>query len=153
MDASLRVCRPEDFEQLYEIDQACYPSGISYSRRTLRRFLKLDGANCVVAEGAGTILGFIVSHCEGSEAHIITIDVLEPHRRRGVGSALLREAERRLAARGVHKVSLETATGNDAAVAFWQKHGYRTQGFLKNYYAGRLDAFSMTKALAGPKET
>ncbi len=153
MEASLRVYRPDDFEQLYEIDQACYPSGISYSRRTLRWFLKLRGADCLVAEGQGKILGFIVSHRKGSEAHIITIDVVEPHRRHGVGSALVREAENRLAARGVHRVSLETATDNDGVVAFWQKHGYRTEGCLKNYYPGPLNAFFMTKALADPKET
>ncbi len=153
MNAALRVYRPEDFEQLYEIDQACYPPGVAYSRRTLRWFLGLRGADCVVAEGEKKILGFIVSHRKGPEAHIITIDVLEPHRRHGVGSTLLREAESRLAARGVSAVSLETATDNAAAVAFWQKHGYRTRSLLKDYYPGRLNAFSMTKALTGSKET
>ena len=152
MDAILRVCRPEDFEQLYEIDQACYPPGIAYSRRTLQDLLVLGGADCLVAEGKGRILGFLVSLRKGSEVHIITIDVVEPHRRCGIGSALLREAEERLAAGGVRKVWLETATANEAAVAFWRKHGYRSQGLLKNYYPGPLDAFFMTKALASPKE-
>ena len=153
MEAALRVYRPEDFEQLYEIDQACFPPGVAYSRRTLRWFLGLRGADCVVAEDDKNILGFIVSHRRGPEAHIVTIDVLEPHRRRGVGSALLHEAESRLGARGVGTVWLETATDNAAAVAFWQKHGYRTRSLLKDYYPGLLNAFSMTKALAGSKET
>ncbi len=153
MNAALRVYRPEDFEQLYEIDQACYPPGVAYSRRTLRRFLGLRGADCVVAEGDKKILGFIVSHRRGPEAHIITIDVLEPHRRRGFGSALLHEAESCLAARGVGTVSLETATDNAAAVAFWQKHGYRTHSLLQDYYPGLSNAFFMTKALTGSEET
>jgi ribosomal-protein-alanine N-acetyltransferase len=153
MDATLRVSRPEDFEQLYEIDQACYPSGIAYSRRTLRRFLGLRHADCVVAEVGGKVVAFIVSLSEDALAHIITIDVLEPYRRSGIGSALLREAERHLESRDIREVSLETATSNAAAVAFWEKHRYRTRRLLKNYYPGRVDAWYMTKALGSEKET
>lgn len=153
MDATLRVSRPEDFEQLYEIDQACYPPGIAYSRRTLRWFLGLRRADCVVAEVGAKVVGFIVSLSEDALAHIITIDVLEAYRRSGIGSALLQEAERRLESRDIHEVSLETATSNDAAVAFWQKHRYRTRRLLKNYYPGRIDAWYMTKVLGRAKET
>jgi ribosomal-protein-alanine N-acetyltransferase len=65
-----------------------------------------------------------------------------------VGTALLDEIERRLIASGVHEVRLETATDNDSAVAFWQKHGYRKRGIRKNYYPNGRDAFAMIKTLA-----
>ena len=94
-----------------------------------------------------TIAGFIIAESDGAEAHIITIDIAESCRRAGVGTALLREMERRLAARGVRRVSLETATTNEPAVAFWQRHGYRSTGVLPGYYLGRLDAYSMSKKL------
>jgi ribosomal protein S18 acetylase RimI-like enzyme len=67
-----------------------------------------------------------------------------------VGTALLAEVERRLAAHGVEEIGLETATDNDSAIAFWQRHGYRTRGVLKGYYPGGRDAFSMTKVLVPP---
>ncbi|HVA16214.1 MAG TPA: GNAT family N-acetyltransferase, partial [Candidatus Dormibacteraeota bacterium] len=66
----------------------------------------------------------------------------------GVGASLLRRAEARLRKRGAREVWLETATNNESAIAFWQKHGYRTRGRLRNYYPGGLDAFSMSKPLA-----
>jgi ribosomal protein S18 acetylase RimI-like enzyme len=47
----------------------------------------------------------------------------------------------------VQQVELETATDNHAAIAFWQKHGYRTRGVLKGYYHGRVDAYVMEKLL------
>ena len=47
---ALRAYTPADFETLYVIDQACYPRGIAYSRRTLRSFLAAPGASCLVAE-------------------------------------------------------------------------------------------------------
>ncbi len=153
MHAALRPYAPADLDTLYAIDQACYPPGIAYSKRTLRWFLRLPGADCLVAEAEGAIAGFILAEHEGPRAHLITIDVLECYRRRGVGTALLGATEQKLAARGVQQVELETATDNHAAVAFWHKHGYRTVGVLKRYYANDLDAYAMRKPLAAPKET
>jgi [ribosomal protein S18]-alanine N-acetyltransferase len=140
-----------DFDVLHTLDLACYPPGISYSRRTLKWFLALPGADCLVARSDDEpreILGFIIAETEGADGHIITIDIAESCRRTGVGSALLREMERRLAAGGVRRVSLETATTNEPAVAFWQRHGYRSHTVLPGYYLGRLDAYSMSKRLA-----
>jgi len=155
MALSLHRYDPADFDTLYSIDRACYPRGIAYSRSTLRQFLELPGADCLVARtGEGpksAVAGFIVAEAAGAEAHIITIDVLESHRRAGVGTALLRAIEQRLAARGVRRVELETATSNAAAVAFWERHGYRKTGVLRGYYLGRFDAWEMRKTLtAGP---
>ena len=147
VDLRLRPYQPEDFDALYTIDQACYPPGIAYSKRTLRLFLRFPGAECLVAEADGRIAGFILAEHEGERAHLITIDVLAAERRRGVGTALLRAIERTLAARGVRQVELETATDNHAAIAFWQKHGYRTAAVLKSYYPGPVDAFAMYKHL------
>ena len=150
MNPTIRPYAPKDFEELYTIDQACYPPGIAYSKRTLRLFLRLPGAECLVAESGGAIAGFILAEHEGERAHLITIDVLAAERRRGVGTALLRAIEQAVAAHGVRQVTLETATDNHAAIAFWQKHGYRTVGVLRNYYLDRLDAYSMYKPLPTP---
>ena len=152
MQVTLQRYEPGDFETLHAIDRACYPRGIAYSRSTLRHFLELPGADCLVARtGAGpesAVAGFIVVEAEGAEAHVITIDVMESHRRAGVGTALLRAIEERLAARGVRQVELETATSNAAAVAFWEGHGYRKTGVMRGYYLGRFDAWKMRKSLA-----
>ncbi len=144
----IRAYDPADFEILYKIDQVCYPAGIAYSKRTLRWFLRLPGAECLVAEAGAEITGFILTERDETLGHIITLDVLEPSRRRGIGSALLAEIERRLAAQGAQQVELETATNNDPAVAFWQKHGYRTAGVLRGYYPGPIDAYAMYKSFS-----
>jgi ribosomal-protein-alanine N-acetyltransferase len=161
----LRTHAPEDFESLYQIDQVCYEPGIAYSRWELRRYLQLPGAECVVAEavespagasetpegrrytGLARIEGFCIATHEEARGYIVTIDVLARYRRRGVGTKLLKEVEQRLVAQGVREVGLETATDNDSAVAFWQKHEYRTHGVRKRYYPGGRDAYAMTKTL------
>jgi len=148
MDITLRSYDPEDFERLYEIDQACYEPAIAYSRRELRNYLRFPGADCIVAEADGRPVGFILTAHGKSWGYIVTIDVLAPYRRTGAGSRLLGEAERRLAAAGVREIGLETATDNSSAIAFWRKHGYRKTGVKKGYYPGGRDAFSMNKLLA-----
>jgi len=156
MELILRDYSANDFDTLHAIDCACYPPGIAYSRRTLRWFLKLSGAQCVIAQlgaAAGSpIAGFIVGQSAGARGHIVTLDVLEAHRRAGVGSALLAEIERRLGQSGVREIELETATSNEAGVAFWQGHGYRSAGVLRRYYLGRLDAYHMQKRLDPAQE-
>lgn len=147
MEERLRNYVSADFETLYQIDQECYAPGIAYSKRTLRWFLRLRGAECLVAEVGAEIAGFILTERDEVLGHIITLDVLAEHRRRGIGSALLEQAEQNLAARGVTRVVLETATDNASAIAFWQRHGYRTRGVLKSYYLDRVDAYWMDKSL------
>ena len=144
---TLRTYTPEDFETLYEIDQACYEPAIAYSKREFRNYLRFPGAECVIAEENGKAIGFCLTAHQQARGYIITIDVLVKFRRRGVGTALLSEVERRLATHGVNEIGLETATDNESAIAFWQRHGYRTRGVWKGYYPGGRDAFSMTKRI------
>jgi [ribosomal protein S18]-alanine N-acetyltransferase len=156
----LREYRPPDFETLYEIDQLCYEPAIAYSRRELRNYLRFPGADSIVAEAevAGKtknesrkseIAGFCVTVHEDDWGYIITIDVLESYRRHGLGTLLLAEAERRLAANGAREIGLDTAVNNEAAIAFWHKHRYRILGTRKDYYPGGVDAYAMAKKIGG----
>jgi [ribosomal protein S18]-alanine N-acetyltransferase len=155
MEFTLRDYSPADFETLYEIDRVCYPRGIAYSRRMLRWFLGQRGSFCIVAHARGeaqpAIIGFLIADHRGEEGYIVTIDVLTAHRRSGVGTALLEQTERRLAKTGVRYVGLQTATNNEAGVAFWQRHGYRSSGVTRGYYLGRIDAYEMIKELHQPE--
>jgi [ribosomal protein S18]-alanine N-acetyltransferase len=149
MPPNLRSYEPHDFAALHKLDQSCFPAGISYSKTTLRYFLTLASSDCVVAEEGGRIVGFIVSEENPPLAHIITLDVDAKHRRHGIGTAVLETLESNLATRGVRSILLETATDNEAAVAFWKRHGYRIEATLKGYYLGRTDAYEMRKILPG----
>ena len=151
MALSLRSYEPHDFATLYRLDQACFPAGISYSKMMLKYFLKLPSADCIVATEDGHIIGFILTEENPPLAHVITLDVAETHRRRGTGSTLLAESERTLSLRGVRTILLETATDNEAAIAFWKRHGYRNEAVLKRYYLGRVDAYEMRKILPAPR--
>ena len=145
---SLRPYTPDDFEALYEIDQACYVPGIAYSRPELRAYLRFPNADCLIATIRGKPAGFCLTAYRETRGHVITIDVLEAYRRHKIGSRLLEAIESRLAQAGVNEVILETATENHSAIAFWEKHGYRTRGIWKGYYPGGRDAYAMIKSIA-----
>jgi ribosomal protein S18 acetylase RimI-like enzyme len=119
----------------------------------LRWYLNAPGAICIIAEDAGEIVGFILAEAEPPEGHIITLDVAENSRRRGLGTQLTLAVELALASQGVAAIELESATDNAAGVAFWLRHGYRTVSIIPRYYLDRIDAYHMRKALDTRKET
>jgi [ribosomal protein S18]-alanine N-acetyltransferase len=151
MTTTIRPYRSSDFETLYAIDHQCFERELAYDRSELRGYLRLPGAECLIAESDGEVAAFVVAAHENGLGYIVTLDVLEAYRRQGVAATLLTAAERRLADDGVRAVELETATDNAPAIAFWQKHGYRTCGIRKEYYPDGRDAYSMIKPLGeGP---
>jgi ribosomal-protein-alanine N-acetyltransferase len=144
---ALRQYEAKDFARLYKLDQACFPPGIAYSKWSLRYYLNLPGADCLVAEEDKEMAGFILAEDHPPLGHIITLDVSEKFRRKQIASALLKEMEEHFVFRGVESVLLETSVENKSGIAFWEKHGYRTEAVVKKYYLGKIDAFEMRKKL------
>jgi ribosomal-protein-alanine N-acetyltransferase len=144
---TLRPYQPSDFDALVTIDQSCFPKTIAYGRREMKSYLLAEGSQCIVAQISEAIAGFILTERSMEFAHIITLDVLQPHRRQSVGSLLLQAAEVEATRRGAVIMYLETATTNKAAIALWKKHGYRESGTIENYYGRGQHAFEMEKAL------
>lgn len=151
MAFTLRDARPEDLETLWRIDQECFPPGIAYSRKEFKYYLRLPAAFTIVAEEDGTIGGFLIAQ-SSKTGHIITIDVLPPYRRAGLGSQLLEESERRLLASGSSAVGLETAVDNVSALKFYKRHGYDVIKTHPRYYSNGVDALVLKKELQPKKE-
>jgi [ribosomal protein S18]-alanine N-acetyltransferase len=150
---AIRDYKTEDFENLWRIDQDCFPPGISYSRRELKYYIRRRGAFTLVAAEPenGSIAGFLVAHT-GATGHIVTIDVVAADRRSGVGSQLLRAAELRLQAAGCHGVALETAVDNVSALSFYKRHGYDVVKTMPRYYSNGVDGLAMRKQWGGTEE-
>jgi ribosomal-protein-alanine N-acetyltransferase len=144
----IRDFKPEDFETLWRIDQACFPPGISYSRPELKAYIRHRGSFTLIASdtAADEVQGFIVAH-NGPTGHVVTIDVMEPARRSGLGSLLLGAAEARLRAGGSRAVGLETAVDNVSALSFYKRHGYSVIRTWPRYYSNGVDALVLKKEL------
>ena len=79
-----------------------------------------------VAESSGRLLGFCT--IRNDELYQLYID--RSAQGTGVAAGLLEEGEQRLAARGVSAAWLSCAIGNDRAIRFYEKHGWRQVGSM-----------------------
>jgi ribosomal-protein-alanine N-acetyltransferase len=166
----LREYQPDDFEELWQLDQQCFAPGIAYTRSELMHFLRQPGSIALVAnDGEPPICGFAIAENHtrrarfsgfpgaaaaappsgraGKTGHVITIDVRERRRRSGVGKLLMDALEARLRQAGCAAVYLETAVDNAAAISFYKHRGYTILRTLPRYYHGELDALLMAKNL------
>ena len=145
----LREFRQSDFETLYRIDQACFPPGVSYSRKELAAFIRHPSAATWIAEESNEIVGFLIAdRSEKGAAHIVTIDVVEGRRRCGVGRVLMDAVEAWATRGGLRLIHLETAESNREAQMFYQARGYRKLETIEGYYADGEAAWVMVKSLA-----
>ncbi len=99
-----------------------------------------------MAESDGrTVVAMIVSWLIVDELHIATIATHPTHRRRGIGSLLLREALKDAQSAGARRAFLEVRAGNEDAQAMYRKFGFGITGRRTAYYRDNgEDAILMT---------
>jgi ribosomal-protein-alanine N-acetyltransferase len=134
-----------DLEAAYELDQRCFEREIAYTRGQIRSFLSRSGAVGLIAEEAAGIAGFAIGHVAGTRSHIVTIDIAERARRRGLGQRLLTELMRRLAAEGAQEVRLEVDLRNATAIRFYERMGFKPGRTLADYYGRGLNGLRMVR--------
>lgn len=86
--------------------------------------------------------GFVLWRAAAGEAEILTIAVLPPWRRGGIGGQLLETALAASAVAGAEAMFLEAAADNTAALALYEKRGFKRVGLRRAYY-GDKDAVVM----------
>ena len=109
----------------------------SHIETLLRRLLaEPHSGACWVAESDGRLCGYLLAvfmfslEHGGMMAEIDEVFVTRDMRSKGAGSLLLARAERDLAARGLLRLQLQLAVGNERARLFYGRHGFRRrQGY------------------------
>jgi len=127
----LRDAVPADFGAIRRLlGQLGYAPGQAEFRRRFDSVLAAGGHRLIVAEKEGVVAG--VLHVferpaldKGCEAVVQALVVDGTMRSRGVGEALMHEAEAWAARRGLQATSLFTRTDRDRARAFYERIGYR----------------------------
>jgi ribosomal protein S18 acetylase RimI-like enzyme len=93
----------------------------------LLALLATDAEALLLAEIDGTAIGSLIAAWDGWRGSFYRLAVHPDHRRRGIATALLREGERRLRARGALRLTAIVVGSDRVAVDFWGAAGYAQQ--------------------------
>jgi len=149
----IRTATPDDFERIVALENICFPKELSYTRRQLRYLLMRANSNVLIEKTGTTLRGFIIIlYRRGTKvAGVETINVDPVYRKKGIGHRLLTAAEERIRKKGIHKIRLEVAITNQAAIKLYEHAGFQKTMLLKKYYHydhdGSRDAYRMVKEL------
>jgi transitional endoplasmic reticulum ATPase len=87
----------------------------------------------VVAVVGEELVGAAIAAIGGDRAWVMAISLAPAWRRRGIGSAMLRELERRLVAAGVHRIQCLLAGESDIGALALEHAGYTARGGMVLY--------------------
>lgn len=152
---SLLWAGPESAGDVAKMHRETQDTG--WSDDTVQDFLTSATSSALIAKvrlretSPPASVGFIIGQIAADEVEILSLGVLEPFRRFGVGrtlvEGLMRSAKRAEAA----KMYLEVAVDNEQAIALYGKLGFTEAGHRNGYYKktdGRtVDALIMTRDL------
>jgi len=138
-----------DIEELYDIEKECFNEE-AFSKKQILSLITSYNSISLGAIEKDQIVGFVIGtiYYERTEltGHVLTIDIRETHRRKGVGTALLQEMEKQFKEQGVTACRLEVREDNAPALRFYQKLGYKKIAELENYY-GKVNGLYLRKSL------
>jgi ribosomal protein S18 acetylase RimI-like enzyme len=121
--------RDEHFPGVETLWQEAFPNDAPWNKASaaVPEKMRFQPNLMLVALEGQLVAGSVMAGYEGHRGWISRIAVLRAHRHKGIGQALLSEAERRLAALGCMKINLQVVETNSAVVRFYEEAGYEIE--------------------------
>ena len=101
-----------------------YEAAHSAPDLVIEKKIAADDGLFFVAISQQSVVGAGMAGYDGHRGWVYSMAVLRAHRKKGIGSALLAFAERRLSSLGCLKINLQIMEGNEAVQQFYQANGY-----------------------------
>ncbi|MDE2018221.1 MAG: GNAT family N-acetyltransferase, partial [Hyphomicrobiales bacterium] len=148
---AIRTGRPSDLAAIHALETQVFESD-RLTRAALRGHLASVREPVIVAELDGRLVGYalVVMRRDSAAARLYSLGVSGDAAGRGVGSALLAECEARAAAAGARSMRLEVRRDNRAAIALYERRGYRRFGRYDDFYTDGEAAWRYEKRLLAP---
>ena len=133
----IRKATPEDLAMIRTLEAAT-ETAAHWAEREYDALFAADAprriALVAAAECGAQILGFVIARCAAEEWEIENVVVAFDQRRRGLGSALVRELVQEARRSGAASVLLEVRASNAAARRLYEKIGFDQIGSRPGYY-------------------
>ncbi len=135
-------------DEVAEIEEDSF--SLPWSKKELEREITTNNLGIyIAARHKGHVVGYAGMWHVVTEGHITNVAVKESYRRCGVGTKLVLGLVQIAQEREMIGITLEVRIGNLGAQRLYTKHGFKPEGFRKNYYSDtNEDAVIMWKYLS-----
>src|ERR687884_716774 len=148
----IRRCEERDLNSVVNINMATLPE--HYSDYFFESILRELPEAFIVAEHYNKIIGYIMCKIEFGfsnfrklgfvkKGHVVSVAVLDQHRGKGVGKALMLEGINGVVSRKSDEIYLEVRISNIQAIRMYQNLGFQIKSRLRSYYRDGEDAYLM----------
>jgi ribosomal-protein-alanine N-acetyltransferase len=155
-DYVIRRCEANDLQAVIEINMTTLPE--HYSDYFFESILRELQEAFIVAELDGKIVGYIMCKIEFGfsnfrklgfvkKGHVVSVAVLEEHRGKNIGKALMLEGINGVMHRKADEIYLEVRVSNTSAINMYQKLRFEIKSRLRSYYRDGEDAYLMALEL------
>jgi ribosomal-protein-alanine N-acetyltransferase len=119
-----------DLPQVIGIERRAFPTPWSLGMFVLE--LSKPSGVCLAAVSEGRLVGYLICARYAEVWHLMNIAVDPPSRRQGIATALVEQ----MLDRAGHEASytLEVRPSNAAAIALYERYGFRSAGTRRRYY-------------------
>jgi [ribosomal protein S18]-alanine N-acetyltransferase len=154
---SIRRCSQDDLRSVIDINEKTLPE--HYSEYFFESLLREMPESFIVAEYESDVVGYIMCKLEFGfsnfrklgfvkKGHVVSISLLEQHRGKNIGKALMIEGINGVTSRKGDEIYLEVRTSNLPAISLYEKLGFQTKSVLRSYYRDGEDANLMALDLS-----
>ena len=148
----IRRCEERDLNSVVNINMATLPE--HYSDYFFESLLRELPEAFIVAEVGDKVIGYIMCKIEFGfsnfrklgfvkKGHVVSVAVLELHRGKGIGKALMLEGINGVLSRKSDEIYLEVRVSNTQAIQMYQRLGFQIKSRLRSYYRDGEDAYLM----------
>jgi ribosomal-protein-alanine N-acetyltransferase len=152
----IRQCDRDDISAIIEINMKALPE--HYSDYFYYEILSEFPETFLVAELEGRVVGYIMCRVEygfahlkrlglARKGHVVSVAVLEEHRRKGLGTKLIALAEERMLKKSCTECYLEVRVSNQEGIDLYKRLNFIVTGKLDAYYRDGEAAYLMASQL------
>ena len=127
----VRIFKENDTEAVVDLWERC---GLTVPwndpRKDIDRKLMVQPELFLVGVSSNTIVGTVMGGYDGHRGWLYYLAIDPDYQHHGLGSFLITEIEKRLAALGCPKINLMVRTRNEKVIAFYKSRGYEVDDIV-----------------------
>jgi ribosomal protein S18 acetylase RimI-like enzyme len=125
----IRIFKENDTAAVSALWQEIFPDDPPHNAPAIviKQKLECQPELFFVGELDGAIVGTVLSGYDGHRGWLYSVAISPRQRRKGLGTKLIKHAEKELNAIGCTKINLQVRSTNAAVVAFYKELGYEIE--------------------------